>query len=246
MSDHYATLGVSRDATPEEIKKAYRKLARQPHPDVAGPEAEDRFKEVSQAYDVLSDQGKRAAYDRGGDQAARVRRQRPGLLVHRHHGRLLRRPGRPRARPALAAPARSGRAHPGAGRPARRGVRHRARDRRGHRRRLPDLRRRGRPAGHRHAALRRLQRPGADRAGAALLPRQRHDDPAVHHLPGVRHRHRPALRAVLRRGPGAQPPQPHHPGARRRRHRHPHPAWPARARWAPATAPPATCTSRSW
>ncbi len=69
MSDHYQTLGVSKTATPEEIKKAYRKLARQLHPDVNPDKAED-FKAVSAAYDTLGDQTKRAAYDRGGSQPA--------------------------------------------------------------------------------------------------------------------------------------------------------------------------------
>jgi molecular chaperone DnaJ len=70
VSDHYAVLGVSRDASPEDIKKAYRRLARQLHPDVnPGPEAAERFKEVSRAYDVLSNPDKRRSYDIGGDAA---------------------------------------------------------------------------------------------------------------------------------------------------------------------------------
>jgi molecular chaperone DnaJ len=65
--DHYKTLGVDRKASQDEIKKAYRKLARQYHPDTnkdAG--AEERFKQISEAYDVLGDPEKRKRYDRGG------------------------------------------------------------------------------------------------------------------------------------------------------------------------------------
>jgi len=66
--DHYTTLGVDKKASAEEIKKAYRKLARRYHPD-RNPDdkaAEERFKEVQQAYDVLGDADRRKAYDRGG------------------------------------------------------------------------------------------------------------------------------------------------------------------------------------
>jgi len=68
VADHYDVLGVSRDATPEEIKKAYRRLARELHPDVnPGEDASERFKLVTHAYDVLSDPDQRARYDMGGD-----------------------------------------------------------------------------------------------------------------------------------------------------------------------------------
>ncbi len=67
MKDYYDILGVSRDAPQDEIKKRFRQLARDTHPDANpdDPAAEERFREIAQAYEVLSDPQKRAAYDRG-------------------------------------------------------------------------------------------------------------------------------------------------------------------------------------
>jgi molecular chaperone DnaJ len=66
--DYYETLGVTRGASPEEIKKAYRQKAKELHPDrnADDPQAEAKFKEVNEAYDVLKDEQKKAAYDRFG------------------------------------------------------------------------------------------------------------------------------------------------------------------------------------
>ena len=78
--DYYALLGVKRDADEAEIKKAYRRLAMQHHPDRVGPDekeaAEAKFKEITEAYEVLRDPEKRATYDRYG--AAGLRRGGPG------------------------------------------------------------------------------------------------------------------------------------------------------------------------
>lgn len=67
MKDYYAVLGVPRTATEAEIKKAYRKMARELHPDTGGPEVGDRFKDVSAAYEVLGNAENRAQFDRGVD-----------------------------------------------------------------------------------------------------------------------------------------------------------------------------------
>jgi molecular chaperone DnaJ len=95
--DYYAALGVPKDADAADIKKAYRKLARDLHPDKnpGNTEAEGRFKEVSEAYDVLSDPKRRAEYD----EARRLRRPalRPPRPLRRGRG-AGRRAGRRRAR----------------------------------------------------------------------------------------------------------------------------------------------------
>ncbi|MEO7043603.1 MAG: molecular chaperone DnaJ [Gemmatimonadaceae bacterium] len=73
MADYYATLGVPRNASDDDIKKAYRKLAMQFHPDrnSGSSESEEKFKEITEAYDVLRDGNKRATYDRYGEAGLR-------------------------------------------------------------------------------------------------------------------------------------------------------------------------------
>ena len=71
FKDYYTILGVSREASPEDIKKAFRKLARLYHPDMAQEKtgAEEKFKEINEAHEVLSDPGKRKKYDQLGGAA---------------------------------------------------------------------------------------------------------------------------------------------------------------------------------
>ena len=114
-TDLYQILGVARDASPEDIKRAYRKLARELHPDInPDPATQERFKEITAAYEVLRDPEKRRMYDRGvdprtGQPSARgIRRVR----LQRHHGRVLRRPEHPAPRTPAARGARQRRAGP--------------------------------------------------------------------------------------------------------------------------------------
>src|ERR671916_825017 len=74
MADYYSVLGVERTASDDDIKKAYRKLAMTYHPDRNGgsKEAEEKFKEITEAYEVLRDPQKRAMYDRYGEAGLRA------------------------------------------------------------------------------------------------------------------------------------------------------------------------------
>ena len=139
--DPYELLGVDRDADADAIKKAYRRLARQYHPDVnPDPATQERFKEVSRAYEVLSDPQKRAAYDRGGDPfggAGAASARAPGFsftdIMDAFFGGAGG-GGRRRSWTALARAPRPGRADPDRDRAGRGGVRRRPRAEGRHRR----------------------------------------------------------------------------------------------------------------
>jgi curved DNA-binding protein CbpA len=116
--DYYQVLGVPKSASAPEIKKAYRKLAQQFHPDAnpGNKDAEDRFKEISSAYDVVGDEEKRKSYDQVREMAAsgygrRLRRSRRRAvrdrrLRHRRSVARFRWCGRPRTSAPTATAAR--------------------------------------------------------------------------------------------------------------------------------------------
>jgi DnaJ-class molecular chaperone len=86
VEDPYRLLGIPKDATPEAIKAAYRRLAREHHPDLnpGKPEAEERFKAISAAHDLLSDPDRRARFDRGEIDAAGQETPPPGASYRRY------------------------------------------------------------------------------------------------------------------------------------------------------------------
>ena len=87
MADPYQVLGVSRTATQEEIRKAYRRLAKKNHPDLHPGDkgAEARFKEIASAYDIVGDEKKRARFDAGEIDASGAERQQPEREFYRQH-----------------------------------------------------------------------------------------------------------------------------------------------------------------
>ena len=82
MTDYYSLLGVSRDAAEKDIKKAFHKKAMDYHPErsIGNPKAEEKFKEVNEAYAVLSDNKKRSQYDRFGNDGFRKRFSREDIF----------------------------------------------------------------------------------------------------------------------------------------------------------------------
>jgi len=112
--DFYATLGVSKDASAEDIKKSYRKLARAHHPDnhPGDAKAEQKFKEISEAYSVLSSRDKRKEYDEARSLFGSFSRGGPFRRRLPERVRRAAEPGRPAGDPALA----GGGLRPGAGR----------------------------------------------------------------------------------------------------------------------------------
>ena len=258
--DYYKVLGVEDDAAPKDITKAYRKLARELHPDKNPGDAgsEERFKEVSAAYDVLGDEAKRKEYDE-------VRRLGPmGGAVAWAAGPVASRSTSATCRAAASATC-SGRcsaaaAAAGARRQWRRSAARRRRQRPAHarlrrrrarahddavpheRRPVLDVPRLGRQARHHPEGLLDLRRPRRRRRqpGHVLVL------VAVPRLPGPRRRHRatpcPTCHGLRHRAPAARGAGPH-PGRRLRRADDP-PQGPRRAR-AATVARPATCSSRS-
>ena len=201
MCDHYKTLGVPRNASADEIKKAYRKLVRETHPDKHpdDPAAEERFKQIAQANEVLSDPEKRQQYDLLGEAGMRGAApgggfdprmfNQDGIDISDLLGGIFGRGGRggPRASAAAARPRpRGGRDHLVPRQPERRARLDRGRGA-GALHRLPRLRR---SAGHGPEHVPGLRRPRRARAGPGLLL-------ALAAVPALR-RHRSRDRAPVR------------------------------------------------
>ena len=242
-ADYYDVLGVEREATAEEIKKAYRRLARQLHPDV-NPDEEERFKEVTKAYEVLSDPQKREMYDLGADPFSTGGGFGQGFGFSDIMDAFFGGAGAP-TRAAFAPATRAGRDDPARDRPRRGNVRRQPRHPGRHRRGLHDLCRRGRCAGHVAAPVRRLPGPRRGEAGHPIVPRPGDDGSALRGLPGLRLGHPRAVRRLRRRRPGAHPAHADDEGAAGRRHRHPASGSPARARRDRVAVRPASSTSSS-
>ena len=202
--DPYEVLGVARDADETQIKKAFRKLARELHPDVNrhDPDAEEKFKEAAEAYEILNDAERRATYDRYGHDGLRSGGFEPELrglrLDLRPLRRLLR---RRRAEAASAASAAAAAAGPTQGRDiavhaditlaeAATGTERRA-ELRGDRD-LRGLPRQRRQAGHADRHVRALRRRRRAAGGDALAVRPGHAPDGVRRLPAARARSPPS------------------------------------------------------
>ena len=250
VNDYYADLGVARDASPEEIKRAYRKPPGELHPDVnPGPEAEEQFKKRLPGLRGPVRPGQEAGVRPGRGPAIRRRRRAAfgqGFVVQRHHGRVLRRAGGaarrgPRSRTTRGQDALRPRRH----RPRRTRVRRQKRPDPRHRRRLRHLPRRAapqpgtRPAPATSAAVAaRSSRCSASFLGQVMTTRpcltcpgfgQIITHPCYECSGDGRVRTRRTLTVKVR--PGSTPACAS--------------SSPARARSAPAAARPETCTSRS-